>query len=140
VTPPPLVLAVYGTLRRGERNEAFLAAATPLGRGVVHGRLHVMPRSALRAYAYPALVADGRDRIIVELYGLPDEATLAAIDELEAYDPSDEAASEYLRRSLPIVDGAVAHAWAYVYNGPAAELGETLADGDWVAHRARAGD
>jgi gamma-glutamylcyclotransferase (GGCT)/AIG2-like uncharacterized protein YtfP len=139
VTGAPIVLAVYGTLRRGERNEAYLAGAEFLGAAVVLGRLHEMPRSSLREYAYPALV-EGRDRIVVELYRLQDEAALTAIDALEAYDPLDEPASQYVRRSLAVVDGAVATAWTYLYNGPPGEAGPVIADGDWVAHRGRVGD
>lgn len=135
-----IVLAVYGTLRRGERNDAFLASSTFLGHGFVAGGLHVMPRSKLREYAYPALILDGRDRVAIELYGVPDEVTLARIDELEAFDPADEPASQYVRRAVPIVDGPVATAWTYVYNGPPDELGETIEDGDWLAHRMRTGD
>lgn len=135
---PPIDLAVYGTLRRGEQNEVFLADATYLGVGAVLGRLHEMPRSGLRAYAYPALDLDGPDRIVVELYRLPDAAALATIDGLEAYDPTDEAASQYVRRSVPVVDGPVATAWTYVYNGPRHEVGEAIGSGDWVEHRERA--
>ncbi len=138
VNEPPIDLAVYGTLRRGEQNEVFLADATYLGVGAVLGRLHEMPRSGLRAYAYPALDLDGPDRIVVELYRLPDAAALATIDGLEAYDPTDEAASQYVRRSVPVVDGPVATAWTYVYNGPRHEVGEAIGSGDWVEHRERA--
>jgi gamma-glutamylcyclotransferase (GGCT)/AIG2-like uncharacterized protein YtfP len=134
---PPIALAVYGTLRRGERNDAFLAGSTFLGRGAVRGRLHVMPRSTLRAYAYPALLLDGSNRVVVELYALPDDATLAAIDELEAFDPEDEAGSQYVRRSVAVVDGPVPEAWSYLYNGPPEDIGDAIADGDWVAHRRR---
>ena len=133
----PILLAVYGTLRRGERNDAFLARAASLGGGVIHGRLYEMPRSALREYAYPALLLDEQGRVIVELYRLPDETILATIDELEAFDPADEAASQYVRRFVPVVDGPVATAWTYVYNGPTDELGDAITDGNWVAHRAR---
>jgi len=132
---PPIVLAVYGTLRRGERNDYFLAGSTFLGRGVVRGRLHVMPRSTLREYAYPALLLAGSSRVVVEVYELPDEATLAAIDELEAFDPADEAASQYVRRSVAVIDGPVSVAWSYLYNGPPEEIGEAIPDGDWVAHQ-----
>jgi gamma-glutamylcyclotransferase (GGCT)/AIG2-like uncharacterized protein YtfP len=132
----PIVLAVYGTLRRGERNEPYLAGAEFLGTAAVLGRLHEMPRSSLRAYAYPALV-DGTDRVAVELYRLPDEAALTSIDALEAYDPADERASQYVRRALPVVGGPVATAWAYLYNGPRREVGSVIDDGDWVAHRTR---
>ena len=137
MTPTPLVLAVYGTLRGGERNERFLAGSAWLGTGIVLGRLYDMPASDLREYAYPALVLDEAGAVAVELYHLPDEAALVTIDELEAFDPADEAASQYVRRSVSIVDGPLDAAWVYVYNGTRADLGETIDDGDWVAHRKR---
>lgn len=135
----PILLAVYGTLRRGERNDAFLAGARFLGPGVIRGRLHVMPRSTLREYAYPALLLDRASRVVVELYELPDAATLAAIDRLEAFDPADEAASQYVRRLVEVFDGPVRDAWSYLYNGPADEMGDEIRGGDWVTHMARAG-
>ncbi|HEX2755388.1 MAG TPA: gamma-glutamylcyclotransferase family protein [Candidatus Limnocylindrales bacterium] len=139
MTPTPIVLAVYGTLRRGERNHAFLAGSTFLGRGSVLGRLFEMPRSAARAYAYPALVLGGPSRVVVELYDIPDPAALAAADDLEAFDPADEAGSQYVRRVVGIVDGPVAAAWVYLYNGPPADMGEVIPDGDWVTFLARGG-
>ena len=137
VPEPPIVLAVYGTLRRGERNDRFLAGATFLGSGLVRGRLHEMPRSELRAYAYPALVLEGSEPVAVELYGLQHAAKLATIDELEAFDPSDEAGSQYVRREVAVEGGPTRTAWVYVYHGPGDELGPVIADGDWVAHVGR---
>lgn len=132
-----LVLAVYGTLRSGGRNHAFLAGSRYLGTGAVLGRLHEMPHSSSREYAYPALVADGSSPVVVELYRIPDAATLAAADELEAFDPTDPASSEYVRREVEIIDGPVAAASVYVYNGPPADMGDEIPDGDWLAHLAR---
>ena len=138
---PPIVVAVYGTLRRGERNDPFLAGARHLGHGRIRGRIHEIPRSVLRPYAYPALVLDAADGggasetgVVVELYELPDPAALASLDELEAYDPADDAGSEYVRRHVAVDDGPVASAWVYIYNGPASELGARIASGDWVVH------
>ncbi|HLO35692.1 MAG TPA: gamma-glutamylcyclotransferase family protein [Candidatus Deferrimicrobium sp.] len=137
----PAVLAVYGTLRRGERNAELLAGTRFLGLGRIAGRLHEMPRSAERAYAYPSLVLDGAPgEVVVELYAIPDAATLALADELEAFDPADEAGSEYVRRAVAILGGPVEHAWVYVYNGAIRSMGTVIADGDWVAHRARASE
>ena len=51
------VIAVYGTLRRGERNHALLGSAEPLGTGTIRGRLWALGATEERAYGYPALVA-----------------------------------------------------------------------------------
>ena len=139
MTEPPIVLAVYGTLRRGEPNDGLLADAEPLGPALVDGRLFEMPLSAERAYAYPSLVRDGPGDVVVELYRLADPAMLATLDELEAFDPADEAGSEYVRRLVDVRDGAVERAWVYVFNGPLATVGAAIDDGDWIAHRRRSG-
>jgi gamma-glutamylcyclotransferase (GGCT)/AIG2-like uncharacterized protein YtfP len=132
------VLAVYGTLRRGEANESLLDGARYLGLGRIAGLMREMPRTAERAYAYPSLVLDDSGEVVIELYDLRDRAMLEAADALEDFDPADTAGSEYVRRLVDIVDGPVATAWVYVYNGPPEAMGEPIPDGDWVAHRARA--
>jgi GntR family transcriptional regulator/MocR family aminotransferase len=135
---PELPIAVYGTLRRGEHNAGLLRGARFLGSGRVDGRLHAMPTSPHRRYGYPCLV-DWTDPaavagVAVELYAL-DADGLARADRLEAYDPSDEAGSEYVRRAVDVRDGPADRAWVYVYNGPRDAIGEPIHGGDWVAHR-----
>jgi GntR family transcriptional regulator/MocR family aminotransferase len=130
------VVAVYGTLRRGERNHALLGDAEPLGTGRVAGRIVGLPSNAERPYAFPALLrgdADVSGRVLVELYRLTDPALLGRLDALEAYDPSDEAGSEYLRRRVAVRDAAVASAWAWLFAGEAPAGGEAIADGDWAS-------
>jgi len=125
-------VAVYGTLRRGERNHGLIADAEFLGRGTVSGRLFGMPRNEERAYGYPAFIPGAGGRVVVELYGLPEAGRLAVLDRLEAYDPADEASSEYLRRRIAVAEGAVDEAWIYWFAGDPPPSAVPIPGGDWV--------
>lgn len=126
------VIAVYGTLRQGQRNHALLAGARRIGEGWVAGALHDMPAGPHRPYAYPALVPVAHGRVRVELYVLADASQLARLDALEGYIPDDDPGSEYVRRMEPIIDGPVERAWIYWYAADPAKLGPVIAGGDWV--------
>jgi gamma-glutamylcyclotransferase (GGCT)/AIG2-like uncharacterized protein YtfP len=124
------VVAVYGTLRRGERNHALLATARFLGTGMVAGALHDMPATNERAYGYPALIV-GDGEIVVELYRLADPQMLARLDVLEAFDPLDETGSEYVRVAVDVAGGPVSRAWVYRYAADRTALGPRIPSGDW---------
>jgi gamma-glutamylcyclotransferase (GGCT)/AIG2-like uncharacterized protein YtfP len=129
-------VAVYGTLRRGQRNHFMLDGAEYLGDGILRGALYDVPRTPFRAYAYPALVELPARRVVVEIYRLAGDDMLASLDELERFDSADEAGSQYVRRVLDVVEGPVSSAHAYLYRGSRDELGELIEAGDWVAFSA----
>jgi gamma-glutamylcyclotransferase (GGCT)/AIG2-like uncharacterized protein YtfP len=126
------VLAVYGTLRRGQRNHGILGDAAFLGAGRIQGTLHDVPRAPFRPYPYPALVLEPAGVVEVELYRLSGARALARIDALERYDPADIEGSQYVRLEVAVSGGPVERAWAYVYRGPLGELGEPIPCGDWL--------
>ena len=112
----PLVL-VYGTLLRGERNNALLARATFAGEG------RTLPAFELADMgAYPALVAGGRVAVTGEVWEI-DAATLARMDELE------EVPTLYQRKRIPLEDGRVVE--AYLMPSEATAGAKRIAGGDW---------
>ena len=86
---------------------------------------------------YPAAIpaADGQG-VGRSLRGRPTpQAVLAALDEIEGYQPYAPDASLYVRRHVPVLleDAAPGEAWAYFYNAP---LGRAprIASGDYLVH------
>jgi gamma-glutamylcyclotransferase (GGCT)/AIG2-like uncharacterized protein YtfP len=126
------IVAVYGTLRGGERNHPLLGSSQLLGRGTIAGALFGLPRNDERPYAFPAFVPGRDGKVVVELYRLAEAELLARLDELEAYDPGDEAGSEYLRRRVAVHDGPVAEAWAYSLARALPASAEPIPSGDWL--------
>jgi len=117
----PLLLFIYGTLHP-DRAPAEIAPIArrfiPYGRGTIRARLHNLG-------AYPGVVlADEADdtapQVPGEVFLVPDDATLAALDTYEDFRPDDPTNSLFLRTKAVVTldDGSSEHCWVYVYNQP----------------------
>jgi gamma-glutamylcyclotransferase (GGCT)/AIG2-like uncharacterized protein YtfP len=150
-----LIMFVYGTLKRGERNhERYCSGARRVEEGAVRGRLYdlphfaypelIVPEESVRAFGTNEYAGDvvlqervsrGRQRtlegpmVFGEIFFFDDPASrLPAIDRLEGFDPAD-ASSHYRRVLLSVAaEGRTLLAWAYAVREPS---GTFLPDGRW---------
>lgn len=129
---------VYGTLRQGGvREMPRLFPQCPfVGVGMAQGRLYDFG-------AYPGFMPAAEDAgdVIGEVYEVP-AIVLRALDDIERYEPQNEAGSYYLRREVNVTlqDGSCVVAWVYVYNPDFYDLHHPIAGNDWIAHAAAKGD
>lgn len=108
---------VYGSLRRGQPNHSWLAAARFLG---YH---RTEPRFTMRDLgAFPAAVRSGEMAILGEVYAITPRV-LQGLDELEGYPEF------YTRLQLVTPWGA---AWIYLLPLHAAQEAPIVPGGDWV--------
>jgi gamma-glutamylcyclotransferase (GGCT)/AIG2-like uncharacterized protein YtfP len=124
------LLAFYGTLLSGLPPRPRRPDLTP------HVRLVcdcLIPGRLFDLGPCPALLP-GEAVVLGELWRTASDDALRVLDAWEAYHPSNEEASDYVRRKIRLVDPDVS-AWVYVWNRSSAGL-PRITDGDW---RARAG-
>lgn len=118
---------VYGTLRRGGRNDINRLQPAPeyVGMGEVHGVLYHLDW-------YPGLRLGGEQAVTVvgEVY-LVTPALEAVLDDIEQIVPGEK--SEYFRREVPVTTaGGVVDCLLYEIN-PARVVGrEPIGHGDWI--------
>ena len=101
-----LLVAVYGTLKRGMSNHHFLARADFLGEDCLHG---------ITLYdlgPYPGAKAEQSEGIDVEVYAIS-TAELEQLDLLEEFREDTPDDGEYTR---VLVKTAYGPAWIYLYN------------------------
>lgn len=133
---------VYGTLRVGQGNYLRLVAGK-----TTRAIPAVLPNHRMYAGIYPCITDDAAGGQVVGdlLYIQPERyaEVLAALDDLEQYDP-DEEDPWYIRvqRTVEHTDasGQTHHIAAWVYLGGRATLAayteeQRVPSGDWVAHR-----
>lgn len=111
----PHALFIYGTLHPNRAPRAIAAAArrlTSIGRATIRARLYNLGQ-------YPGIVLDpAAAPILGELFTVPDDQTLAALDAYEDFRPHDPANSLFLREKAVVTldDGSDQSCWVYVYN------------------------
>lgn len=133
-----LPIAVYGTLRYGQRNyERLLAGNT---KGHVLGLLAPNHRMYGLSMPYPFATDCDRGRsIVVDVFYIKDnlyDDVVARLDHLEGFDPITNTGM-YLRVARTVMNGDVSFtAWIY-HASPAmlrAAIGPLIESGDWLNH------
>jgi gamma-glutamylcyclotransferase (GGCT)/AIG2-like uncharacterized protein YtfP len=122
---------VYGTLRRGGRNDINRLAPAPryVGMGEVRGVLYHMDR-------YPGLTLGGEEAVTVvgEVYRI-EPALEAVLDAIERIVPGD--ASEYFKRELAVeVTGRTVTCLVYEINPDRVRGKQAIGHGDWILFHA----
>ena len=118
---------VYGTLRRGGRNDINRLLPTPsyVGMGEVKGRLY-------RIDWYPGLTLGGDEAVTVvgEVYAI-EPALEAVLDEIEQIVPGES--SEYFKREMAIeVAGRPLRCLVYEINPERVRGKQLIGHGDWI--------
>jgi len=120
---------VYGTLRRGGRNDIARYRPAPV---------HVADASiAATLYdlgAYPGAVLGGERRVVGEIYSIAPQVE-AELDRLEGV--ADDDTGEYIRRQVAVEAGAQRFECLVYEIHPSRIEGRAVIDGgDWIAHAA----
>jgi gamma-glutamylcyclotransferase (GGCT)/AIG2-like uncharacterized protein YtfP len=123
----PRHVFVYGTLRRGGRNDInnLSPAPTYVGMGEVQGILYHIDW-------YPGLTLGGEEAVTVvgEVYAIAPQLE-ATLDRIEGI--SDAVDSEYFKREVAIaVDGHPIRCLLYEVNPTAVRGRQRIGHGDWI--------
>ena len=109
-------LFVYGTLGRNaghEMHQHLIKHADYAGQAVFNGQLFQVAH-------YPGAVPSPHqeDKVFGELYRVSNSGELFAhLDDYEGCGPGDPAPTEFVRRTMPVLqDGAEVQAWIYLFD------------------------
>ena len=121
---------VYGTLRRGGRNDIARYRPEPrfIGEASIAGTLFDLG-------AYPGVVLGGARRVKGEVYAI-EPAVETALDVLE--EVADDDSGEYIKRQVRVeVNGQWFECLVYEIHRTRIAGLEVIESGDWIAHAAR---
>jgi gamma-glutamylcyclotransferase (GGCT)/AIG2-like uncharacterized protein YtfP len=120
---------VYGTLRRGGRND--IARYRPAPVHVADARISA---TLYDLGAYPGAVLGGERRVVGEIYRIAPEVE-AELDRLEGVESDDS--GEYIRRQVAVEAGAQRiECLVYEIHPARIEGRAVIESGDWIAHAA----
>lgn len=124
---PERLVFVYGTLRRGGRNDINRLQPAPhyVGMGEVRGILYHIDW-------YPGLTLGGEEAVTVvgEVYRITPELEVV-LDAIEQIVPG--ADSEYFKREVDVfVDGKALHCLLYEINPARVRGKQAIGHGDWI--------
>jgi gamma-glutamylcyclotransferase (GGCT)/AIG2-like uncharacterized protein YtfP len=119
-----MLIAVYGSLRKGLYNHVLIEKSTYVG------KFDTLPEYNLYDLgSYPALTKDGNTSIVVEVYRV-NEKTLVDVDRLEGYRKDNLGSCHYVREKIDTPFGE-----AYIYVFPHSVSGYVkVTSGDWEDH------
>jgi gamma-glutamylcyclotransferase (GGCT)/AIG2-like uncharacterized protein YtfP len=128
-------IAVYGTLRKGERADLARQAnkfdVTYLCKDRINGKLYHLG-------AYPGVKTESKSFdpklpcVTVEVFHIRDESIIAILDAYEGYNSDNPEHGLYNRIEVESEDGRIV--WVYIYNGPVTP-DQLIESGDWVKNR-----
>lgn len=123
----PRHVFVYGTLRRGGRNDINNLRPVPdyVGMGEVRGILYHIDW-------YPGLTLGGEEAVTVvgEVYRITPELE-AILDAIEMIEPGPD--SEYFKREVPVsVQGRPVRCLVYEINAARVRGRQAIGHGDWI--------
>ena len=116
-----VLIAAYGTLRSGERNEHFCRNAVSRRSATISGTLYDT------GWGFPAFVPAGKTKVTVELIEIPIR-DWADVDRLEGY----PRLYDRMLMDFTLDNGETVQAWIYTMNH-LPEQAEVIPSGDWKA-------
>ena len=116
-----VLIAAYGTLRSGERNERFCRNAVSRRSATISGTLYDT------GWGFPAFVPKGKTKVSVELIEIPIR-DWENVDRLEGY----PRLYDRVLTDFRLPDGSTVQAWIYTMNH-LPEQAKVIPSGDWKA-------
>ncbi len=124
----PRLIAVYGSLRRGQRANHYLNndSFDYVGTDYVKGTLFPVGW-------FPGIQLFGDTPVVVDVYEILDENALDNIHHYEGYLPDNPMGSLFVPKQVTLINSQK-EAMCYEYNGRFGAAGDIVEHGDWARY------